>query len=270
MAANVGIDGLWHGKNTIIIFPSMVLRLTQIRCEIVARDALHFRHAGNTFRGALLLRAAEKQVPFVLRVAHLDGRTIRAGGRFDAGLNVFDPRPAESERLLNTLREVIEGGLGPGRGRGKVVGEELRTLVLPLEPPETGCCRLRVSFRTATELKDAGRAAERPEFRILLARAAARIERLRARYANDPADIRALVDRARNVKLIHCELSSVARFRRSTRTGQVHAIGGFTGEARYQGELTEFLPWLRAAEHTGVGRHTAWGNGEIQVTPEAG
>jgi len=51
--------------------------------------------------------------------------------------------------------------------------------------------------------------------------------------------------------------------RRSSRTGQTHTIGGFTGSAIYAGELTEFMPFLRAAWWTGVGRHTVWGNGVI-------
>jgi CRISPR/Cas system endoribonuclease Cas6 (RAMP superfamily) len=33
----------------------------------------------------------------------------------------------------------------------------------------------------------------------------------------------------------------------------------------YAGELTEFLPWLRAGEYSGVGRQTSWGKGEIRV-----
>ena len=53
--------------------------------------------------------------------------------------------------------------------------------------------------------------------------------------------------------------------RRSTRTGQVHPLGGFAGWAEYEGELAEFLPWLRAAYWTGVGRHTVWGYGAISI-----
>ena len=54
--------------------------------------------------------------------------------------------------------------------------------------------------------------------------------------------------------------------RKSGRTGQVHPIGGFTGEAEYAGDLAEFLPWLRAARWVGVGRQTVWGKGDVRVT----
>jgi hypothetical protein len=42
-------------------------------------------------------------------------------------------------------------------------------------------------------------------------------------------------------------------------------VGGFTGFATYIGEMGEFLPILRAAEWTGVGRQTVWGNGAIKL-----
>ena len=51
----------------------------------------------------------------------------------------------------------------------------------------------------------------------------------------------------------------------SQRTGETHGLGGFAGVAKYEGNLTEFLPWLQAAQWTGVGRLTPWGNGYIQV-----
>ena len=53
--------------------------------------------------------------------------------------------------------------------------------------------------------------------------------------------------------------------RRSSRTGQVHPIGGFVGEADYEGELSEFVPFLRAAKWVGVGRQTVWGKGMIEL-----
>jgi len=53
--------------------------------------------------------------------------------------------------------------------------------------------------------------------------------------------------------------------RRSSRTGQVHGIGGFVGVAEYEGELGEFVPYLEAARWTGVGRQCVWGKGELHV-----
>ena len=55
--------------------------------------------------------------------------------------------------------------------------------------------------------------------------------------------------------------------RRSSRTGRVHPIGGFVGEAEYEGELGEFVPYLKAGKWVGVGRQTVWGKGDLRVIP---
>jgi hypothetical protein len=53
--------------------------------------------------------------------------------------------------------------------------------------------------------------------------------------------------------------------RRSSRTGDVHGIGGFLGEVEYSGDLAEFVPFLQAGYWVGLGRHTVWGNGVIRL-----
>ena len=74
-----------------------------------------------------------------------------------------------------------------------------------------------------------------------------------------------LGERASAVEMIRCQLRQVEAERRSSRTGYSHTIGGFVGEAYYEGDLSEFLPYLEAAQWTGVGRHCVWGNGELRV-----
>jgi hypothetical protein len=82
-------------------------------------------------------------------------------------------------------------------------------------------------------------------------------------------DFRAAADRAALVRTVRSDLRHHEIERRSSRTGTVHGIGGVTGSVDYEGDLAEFLPWLRAACWTGVGRHTVWGNGVIElVLPE--
>ena len=68
------------------------------------------------------------------------------------------------------------------------------------------------------------------------------------------------------VKLIDASMLHNKAERRSSRTGQRHPLGGFTGTAVYEGELGRFLPWLEAAYWTGVGRQTVWGKGAIRTS----
>ena len=126
---------------------------------------------------------------------------------------------------------------------------------------------VRVRFVTATELKLHGTPATRPEFGVLFARIRDRVSALSTFYGSVPLDIdfRAMGERASCVEMTRCELRDEHAWRHSSRTGQVHPLGGFTGEAEYRGDLAEFLPYLRAARWTGVGRQTVWGKGEMHL-----
>jgi hypothetical protein len=140
-------------------------------------------------------------------------------------------------------------------------------LSLSLDVPEgvmaEGGQRLRIRFLTPAELKGI----HEPAFGPLLTRIRDRISTLRGLYGDGPLDLdfRAFGERADRVSMTRRELQTIEEERVSKRTGQRHAIGGFTGFAEYEGPVAEFLPYLEAARWTGVGRQTVWGKGEIEV-----
>jgi hypothetical protein len=228
--------------------------------------------------------------PFVFRAPHLDGVTIATGQQFHFDLNLFDTQTPALACLVSTFAQLAREGLGPGRKRVELLKvEELHqdgcartvvydnvsatimlnppVLVLDLSASEAPVTRMRVRFVTPTELKSGQQIAPRPEFGILAGRIRDRISTLRELYGPGPLDIdfRRFGDRANVVRMTSCTLRDVKVLRRSSRTGQVHPIGGFIGEAEYEGDLTEFIPYLKAAKWTGVGRQTVWGKGEIDV-----
>ncbi|MFN3324317.1 MAG: CRISPR system precrRNA processing endoribonuclease RAMP protein Cas6 [Bryobacteraceae bacterium] len=213
--------------------------------------------------------------PFVLRAAHLDGRTFRPGSVFFFDLHLFIPHDPPLDAFLGAFDRLAEVGLGPGREPARLTraeplppgrpdGEPHR---IDLSPPPDPISRLRVRFLTPTELKAGERVAGTPEFGILFARVRDRVSALRAVYGAGPlpVDFQAIGERANGVRLVHVDLRHHSVERRSSRTGQTHPLGGFTGEAEYEGELTEFAPLLEAARWTGVGRQTVWGKGAIEV-----
>ena len=176
--------------------------------------------------------------------------------------------------------QLAREGLGPGRGRAELTavdqldlnganvaqvfdGEQfqMRELAAPnivdlSETPER-VDRVRVRFVTPTELKTGHQLADRPEFGILFGRLRDRISTLRALYGAGPLEIdfRAMGERAAAVRMTRCELQRTEVDRLSSRTGQRHPLGGFVGEAEYEGELGEFLPYLGLGKWVGVGRH---------------
>jgi hypothetical protein len=218
--------------------------------------------------------------PFVLRADDLDGRTVPEGGRFCFDVHVFDLRAAVLAYFHEAFAQFGGQGIGPGHGRvtlerteqvdlddhvGPVAGAP--PLTLDLEPQPVAVTQVQVRFLSPTELKSRGTVAQRPEFAILFARLRDRISTLRALYGAGPLEIdfRAMGERAATVQMSRCDLKWEKIERKSGRTGQVHPLGGFTGAAEYQGELAEFVPWLRAARWVGVGRQTVWGKGDVRV-----
>jgi len=219
--------------------------------------------------------------PFLFRAAHLDGLTIRPASPFAFDVHVFDVRSPALEHFREALSRLAAQGLGPARGRAELARVEHLDLddhtrdasaapppnQLVLDPAAAPVDRVRLRFLTPTELKSGSRLAERPEFPILFGRLRDRISTLRALYGDGPLEIdfRPMGERAAAVRLRSSRLSWERAERKSARTGQVHPLGGFTGEAEYEGPLAEFLPWLSAARWVGVGRQTVWGKGDVRV-----
>jgi hypothetical protein len=208
--------------------------------------------------------------PFVIRAAALDGRTIAAGETFFADLHLFgDPIPDAVGWIRRAFEAFVRSGIGAGRGRAELTCVERGPAVtLEIEARLSASRRFAIEFLTPTDLKSDGNAHADPDFHTVFARARDRVAALMAMYGTGApeADYRALGDAARSVVLVASDLRKIQAERRSTRTGQTHSIGGLVGRAEYAGDPGPFLPWLGAAFWTGIGRHTAWGNGVIRVT----
>ncbi len=203
--------------------------------------------------------------PFVFRAGHLDGRTIQPGEQFWFDVNLFETEHPPVDDFARAFSVLAEQGLGPRRGRADFVSATATPVSIFLDHAPAGVPWLRVRFQTPTELKSGDELVARPEFGVLFARIRDRLSTLRALYGTGalPIDFRAIGERAATVRMTRCDLRHVDTERRSSRTGQVHSIGGFAGVAEYEGELGEFVPYLEAARWTGVGRQCVWGKGEL-------
>jgi hypothetical protein len=203
--------------------------------------------------------------PFVLRVRHLDGRTFAPGETFEIGLNLFASSMLPA--LEDSLRRLASTGLGPNRVRLDWAGLEASTETFDLAQVEP-CGTLEVCFLSPTEMKGWD-GVGLPPFETLAARVRDRVSALSSLYGCGELDLdfRGLAERARPVQAVSGELARVLASRTSSRTGQTHPLSGLTGSVRYEGELSEFVPLLRAACRTGVGRQTVWGHGEIALGP---
>ncbi len=210
--------------------------------------------------------------PFVIRAAHLDGDRLVTGDQFHLDVHLFRDDADSARILVKAFARLAANGFGPGEGKALLQSVRLlhtasdwEPFVIDLRPtPHTG--RIRVDFQTPTELKPLAPGRD-PDFATLFARIRDRVSTLRACYGAGALNIefKAMGEIADGIKLIQCEIGNQEVVRRSSRTGQSHSIGGFTGHAEYEGDLGPFLPFLEAARWTGVGSKCVWGNGQISV-----
>jgi hypothetical protein len=268
------------------------VEVCRVRMRALERVVFPRGKAGNVVRGAfglMLARLEEEQEgvlaewfapqaesgpsgyadqvrPYVVRAEGLDGLVARAGTEFAFGVHLFRTGAEAVAMLERAFAQVAEEGIGVGRGRAELVGIERRQVTVEWEPRREAR-RVEVVFLTPTELKAGGQVAGTAEFGVLMRRVRDRVARLAAVYGEGcgEVDYRGLGERADGVRLVEERMAWQERTRRSGRTGQVHPLGGFTGRCVYEGELGEFLPWLEAAQWTGVGRQTVWGKGAVAV-----
>jgi hypothetical protein len=228
--------------------------------------------------------------PFAFRAAHLDGRIIEPGRTFHFDVHLFDLKDPAIVYFVLAFAQLAREGIGPRRGRavltrvdqmdasgrpGAQIYNGQTFLMNELCPPirldlagvPEPVARVHIRFLTPTELKHGQSLAAKPEFPILIGRIRDRLSTLSALYGPGPLgiDFKGLAERAALVKMAGCNIDYTDVERKSARTGERHPLGGFVGDADYEGDLGEFMPWLRAAPWVGVGRQTVWGKGVIEV-----
>jgi hypothetical protein len=224
--------------------------------------------------------------PFVFRALHLDGKRIAPEAEFYFDVVLFESPEKVLPYFVLAFRALVDAGIGPARGRAvlstveelpsgtpvydgkRLLDRALPGLAFDFSGGEgEGVRALRVEFLTPTELKAGGELMERPEFPALLKRLRDRISNLGSLYQGGALkmDFGEIGRAAEAVRISRSALRRVDVGRFSSRTQQSHPLGGFVGMVEYEGDLSRFLPYLRAGEWTGVGRQTVWGKGCFSI-----
>ena len=82
-------------------------------------------------------------------------------------------------------------------------------------------------------------------------------------------DWKGIISRAKKgVRTVHSGLRWHDWERYSNRQEKRLKMGGFMGDITFEGELAEFLPFLRLGEYLHVGKGTVYGLGEYEIAGE--
>ena len=131
----------------------------------------------------------------------------------------------------------------------------------------SGNGQVLVRFLTPTLLKAENSVKRSADFHHLLKRLRDRINALSTFFGAGPltVDFSGLGARAEQVRTVSSDVQWIQRFRISIKTHQRHELSGFTGSAVYGSVLDEFLPWLAIGELVHLGKHSAWGMGQLKI-----
>ncbi|ARU61767.1 hypothetical protein CBW65_12575 [Tumebacillus avium] len=125
-----------------------------------------------------------------------------------------------------------------------------------------------VTFDTPLRMKYQGNYTADPQFHLLIRNALRRVTSLLYFHHGGQEislDVPELIRKAEQVQLVKSTARWVDWERYSARQDTKMSFGGIMGEATYEGELSEFVPWLLAAEALGIGKQTVFGLGRMRL-----
>jgi CRISPR-associated endoribonuclease Cas6 len=128
--------------------------------------------------------------------------------------------------------------------------------------------RVALKFLTPVRIKYEGSLGNLLEFHVLIRNLLRRISTLTYFHCDGDdsvIDFKALIQKAKEMKIAKNNLRWYEWERYSSKQDTKMNMGGFVGEITYQGDFTEFLPWLKAGELVHVGKGTSFGLGKYEI-----
>lgn len=187
---------------------------------------------------------------------------------FRLGLRLLgQPHEGDGARLTAALKALAGADLG-GK-HGLVKNESVTESPTTERPALSHTRRVEIVFETPAWLGHDGRLMEDLEFRYFFRAIYRRLTTLCALYGElgaDHQDEFARLDAlAPNVRTLEKRLEPHRWKRLSKERDERHPMHGLLGSVTFEGDLAPFMPALRLAEVTHVGKATSFGLGRISV-----
>lgn len=127
---------------------------------------------------------------------------------------------------------------------------------------------ITISFLTPLRLRFDGHITDKIEFHILIRNLLRRISSLSYFHCGEKLglDFKGLIEKAKTVKQAVSDIEWFDWKRYSTRQEEWMALGGVIGTVSYEGNMSDFMLFLKFGEYVHVGKGTSFGLGMYRIT----
>ncbi len=216
--------------------------------------------------------------PLVPLLPPIGGQSMAPGDTVRLGLRVLGGLAAQEFAALYDAQEGVTT-FPIGRDQGRLVlqsretptrSSDLHSIASNQHALTPGPTReVQVTFETPAWLEQHDRLAQNLDFPSLFVNLYRRLTTLCALYgqltAEDDARLRPLRELAAEVHTVEQRLTPLHWQRHSWESNRRHPMHGLVGSLRFAGPLTPFLPYLRLAELTHIGKATSFGLGRFRI-----
>jgi len=259
--------------------------------KVTSRDDIDFDKVGWLLRLEDEETSGGKDVPRPIAIR--PPLTIpRHSSQFSFGLSFYGKAQASIHAVMSAVVQSM-GTLGIGRGRqtfevtgiswiDPLTGQATPLLQgqsikpIPNSPSDKSyerladmlqSDRLTVNFMTPTRIIQKKKLSHQPIFRHWFQRLVERIRTISEIYTENPVWIpfREVLTQADTIKLTEDDTQWYEAWSGSRRDGMVKPVSGFVGQATYEGDLSQLLPYILLGQALQVGKNTIKGCGWYQV-----
>ncbi len=270
--------------------------LKKVACVLRSKSCDCCPLSGNCLYAAMFIKSpppSETKVrssrphPFVFQTEDKGETEYDAGDLFECSLILFGSINQKLPYFIYAFREMGRIGMGKriNGKRGAFVLERVtfedRTIyeagnesiaipagheLLAPEATENRRCRLRLHLLTPLRFKSNGRLSRELDFRELVRLCLRRMSALLDAFGKgEPKlDYPALIKKSASVKTVRSNLEWFDWKRFSNRQQRHVQLGGLMGEVIYEGDIGEFLPYIKFCEKTHLGKNTSFGLGRFE------
>lgn len=226
--------------------------------------------------------------PFLIEPPYENKRFYERGEEFRFNCLIFGKAVEYFPYFVLTFKKIGENGIGlrAKRGRFKLVkikninnriiyhqrGEILKDFRKPvrIKIPKITTNILRVRFVSPTRIKLGGKLINNLPFNLFMKTILRRISLLKKFYSEESQnwDYKALLEKSNFVSTVRSSLRWYDWQRFSFRQKAMMKLGGFVGEIVYQGEIKEFLPFIKLGEIIHIGKNCSFGLGKYEIVEQ--